>query len=93
MSEVEQIARLARLSFTADEERDLLRDLNMILAYMDDLNTVETGGVEPLSHVLDLVNAFRDDVTRPGLDHDAVFLNAPQRSGDFFAVPRVIADR
>ena len=93
IAEVQQIARLARLSFTADEERALLRDLNMILTYMEDLNGVPTDGVEPLAHVGDLTNAFRADTPRPGLPADEVFLNAPQRSGDHFAVPRVIADR
>lgn len=93
IAEVQQIARLARLSFTDDEQRSLLHDLNMILAYMEDLHSVNTDAVEPLSHVLDLTNAFRDDALRPGLDQDGVFRNAPQRSGEFFAVPRVIADR
>jgi aspartyl-tRNA(Asn)/glutamyl-tRNA(Gln) amidotransferase subunit C len=93
ISEVQQIARLARLSFTPDEERALLRDLNMILTYMEDLNGVPTEDVEPLAHVGDLTNAFRADTPRPGLPADEVFLNAPQRSGDHFAVPRVIADR
>lgn len=90
---VQQIALLARLSFTDDEQRVLLRDLNMILAYMEDLNGVPTDAVEPLAHVGDLSNTFRADTPRPGLPSDEVFRNAPQRSGDHFAVPRVIADR
>jgi aspartyl-tRNA(Asn)/glutamyl-tRNA(Gln) amidotransferase subunit C len=93
ITEVQQIARLARLSFTADEQRALLRDLNMILAYMEDLNGVPTDAVEPLAQVGDLSNAFRADTPRPGLPSDEVFRNAPQRSGEHFAVPRVIADR
>ena len=93
IAEVQQIARLARLSFTDDEERALLRDLNMILTYMEDLNSVPTDEVEPLAHVGDLSNAFRADTPRPGLSAHDVFLNAPPRSGDHFAVPRVIADR
>ncbi len=90
---VQQIALLARLSFTDEEQRVLLRDLNMILAYMEDLNGVPTDAVEPLAHVGDLTNTFRTDTPRPGLPSDEVFRNAPQRSGDHFAVPRVIADR
>jgi aspartyl/glutamyl-tRNA(Asn/Gln) amidotransferase C subunit len=47
IAEVQQIARLARLSFTDDEQRSLLHDLNMILAYMEDLHSVNTDAVEP----------------------------------------------
>lgn len=93
ITEVQQIARLARLSFTDDEERALVHDLNMILAYMEELNGVDTAGVEPLAHVSELTNTFRDDTLRPGLSPEEVFRNAPQTSGEHFAVPRVIADR
>jgi aspartyl-tRNA(Asn)/glutamyl-tRNA(Gln) amidotransferase subunit C len=93
ITEVQQIARLARLSFSDEEQQTLLHDLNMILAYMEELNRAETSGVEPLSQVSELTNVFREDLPVPGLGPDEVFRNAPRRTGEFFAVPRVIADR
>jgi len=91
--DVEHVAALARLSFTDEEKRRLALELNEILAYMDDLNSLDTEQVEPLSHVIDPGNVFRADVLRPGLDRATALKNAPARTEKFFRVPKVIGDR
>ena len=60
---------------------------------MDDLNSLDTEQVEPLSHVIDPGNVFRGDVLRPGLDRERALKNAPARTEKFFRVPKVIGDR
>jgi aspartyl-tRNA(Asn)/glutamyl-tRNA(Gln) amidotransferase subunit C len=91
--DVEHVASLAKLSFTEEEKRKLASELNEILTYMEQLNSLDTENVEPLSHVIELGNVFRTDVLRPGLDRGEALKNAPANNGKFFRVPRVIGDR
>jgi aspartyl-tRNA(Asn)/glutamyl-tRNA(Gln) amidotransferase subunit C len=91
--DVDHVARLARLSFNDEEKQRLTAELNTILAYMEQLNGLDTENVEPLSHVIELENVFRKDVRKPGLSTDDALQNAPGRVEDFFTVPKVIADR
>jgi aspartyl-tRNA(Asn)/glutamyl-tRNA(Gln) amidotransferase subunit C len=91
--DVDHVARLARLSFNDEEKQRLTAELNTILAYMEQLNGLDTENVEPLSHVIELENVFREDVRKPGLSTDDALQNAPGRVDDFFTVPKVIADR
>lgn len=91
--DVEHIAKLARLEFTDEEMATFTHQLNAILAYVEQLNTLDTSNVEPLSHVIELDNAFREDVLRPGLTQEEALNNSPVKSEKFFKVPKVIGDR
>ena len=66
--------------------------LDGILAYIDTLRALDTSAIEPTSHAVPLVNVMRDDEARPCLAQDAALANAPERSGEFFRVPRIIED-
>jgi len=66
--------------------------LNGILGYIDKLRVLDTTGVEPTSHAVPLVNVMRDDATRPCLPPDEALANAPERSGQFFRVPKIIEE-
>jgi aspartyl-tRNA(Asn)/glutamyl-tRNA(Gln) amidotransferase subunit C len=91
--EVEHIAMLARLEFTEDEKEKFTHQLNSILAYVEQLNKLDTSNVEPLSHVIELENVFREDVAKPGLSPEEALKNAPAKTDKFFKVPKVIGDR
>jgi aspartyl-tRNA(Asn)/glutamyl-tRNA(Gln) amidotransferase subunit C len=93
IKDVEHIAELARLEFTEDEKGKLTSQLNSILAYMEQLNKLDTRTVEPLSHVIELSNVFREDVVKPGLATEDALKNAPAKTEKFFKVPKVIGDR
>ena len=93
VKDVDHVATLARLSFTDEEKARLVAQLNQILAYMEQLNGLETGDVEPLSHVVELSNVFRDDVLRPSFPREEILKNAPAHTEKFFKVPKVISDR
>jgi aspartyl-tRNA(Asn)/glutamyl-tRNA(Gln) amidotransferase subunit C len=93
LNDVDHIAALARLAFTEEEKRRLMAQMNAILSYMDQLNKLDTSAIEPLSHVIGLSNAFREDVVRPGLDPERALANAPAKTEQFFKVPKVIGDR
>jgi aspartyl-tRNA(Asn)/glutamyl-tRNA(Gln) amidotransferase subunit C len=90
ITDVRHIATLARLSFTEAEEEALVQELNAILAYMEQLNTLDTTQVEPLSHVIELHNVFREDERKPGVTREEALKNAPARTEEFFTVPKVI---
>jgi aspartyl-tRNA(Asn)/glutamyl-tRNA(Gln) amidotransferase subunit C len=88
--DVEQVARLARLELTPEEADTFTGQMDAILAYVDKLNELDTTGIFPTSHAVPMENAFRDDVARPGIGVEAALANAPDRSGSFYQVPKVI---
>ena len=90
IDDVRTVAVLARLRFSEEEERVLMGKLNGILEYMEKLNELDTEEVEPTSHVLQMVNAFRPDeaVQFPSLEELRSI--APDRSGTHYRVPRII---
>ena len=93
LKEVEQVAKLARLELSEDEKAIFARQLSAILSYMDQLKTLDTGGVEPTATVLPTDNVFRDDQVRPSLPQEAALTNAPDQADGFFRVPRILEDR
>ena len=93
IKDVEHVAALARLSFTDEEKQKLTGELNAILAYMEELNSLDTSAVAPLSHVIDVKDVFREDVHVPSLPREEALKNAPSATDKFFRVPKVIGDR
>ena len=92
MKEVESVARLARLTLTDAEKERMRRELDGILSYIDKLRAVDTRSVEPTSHAVPMTNVMRDDVTCPSFPQSDMLANAPDRSGDFFRVPKIIEE-
>ncbi len=90
--DVEHVARLARLALTEPEKERMVAELGAILAYIDKLRALDTEGVEPTSHAVPLVDVMREDGIEPCLPQAAMLANAPDRSGDFFRVGRIIED-
>lgn len=89
LTQVRKVARLARLDLTDAELTTMAQQLNAILDYVDQLQQVDTTGVEPMAHPLPVRNVFRDDVSRPSLPPNEALQNAPTRIGDYFGVPAV----
>ena len=88
--EVLYVANLARLEISAVEIEKLTGQIGEILAYVDQLNQVDTTGVSGTSHAVPLTNAFRKDVVQPHLAREDVLANAPQQEDGGFVVPKVI---
>jgi aspartyl-tRNA(Asn)/glutamyl-tRNA(Gln) amidotransferase subunit C len=88
--EVEHVARLARLELAEAEKDKLIDQLSNILTYVETLNGLDTKGVEPTSHVLDIKNVMRDDVSAPSLSQDQALANAPEKAAGHFKVPKII---
>jgi aspartyl-tRNA(Asn)/glutamyl-tRNA(Gln) amidotransferase subunit C len=90
-SNVEKVARLAKLKVTEDEKERLSHELSQIITYVEKLNELDLENVPPTSHVLDLKNVMRDDEVKAWLSQVEALMNAPARHGGFFSVPKVIS--
>ena len=88
--QIRQVARLARLEVGDDEAAMLTGQLGDILRYVEKMNELDTAGVEPVSHALAVVNAFREDEVAPSLPREEALANAPEANGEAFVVPKVI---
>lgn len=88
--EVEHVARLARLELSEKEKDQLTDQLSNILTYVEKLNELDTRGVEPTAHVLDISNVMRDDVPGVSLPQDMALANAPEKAAGHFKVPKII---
>jgi aspartyl-tRNA(Asn)/glutamyl-tRNA(Gln) amidotransferase subunit C len=89
---VRHIGRLSRIELTDEQVATFGRQLADILQYFDKLSELDTEGVEPMAHAVELSNALAADEPLPSLSVEEALANAPQREGDFFAVPKVIGD-
>jgi aspartyl-tRNA(Asn)/glutamyl-tRNA(Gln) amidotransferase subunit C len=87
--DVRWIAHLARLDLTEAELATLTPQLSAILDYVQQLQQINTTGVEPLAHPLPVQNVFRADEPAPSLSVDEALANAPRCVGDFYGVPAV----
>jgi aspartyl-tRNA(Asn)/glutamyl-tRNA(Gln) amidotransferase subunit C len=87
---VDYISELSRLSLPKREKAAMATQLEQIVAYMDTLNTLDTQGVEPMSHVFPVRNVFREDYVRDSMDRDLLLDNAPQRDSGTFLVPKAV---
>ena len=91
-ADVERIATLARLELTPDEVTLFAGQLTAILAYADQVQQVDTSGIEVATAAASGDMATRDDVPVPSLDRDLVLAQAPaaDRAAGLFKVPRVL---
>ena len=90
LDDVRKVAKLARLSFSEEEEARLVTDLNQMLAYVASLDALDTSQVAPTTHVLPLSNVFRSDEPTESLSQEAALANAPRSGHGHFRVPKVI---
>jgi aspartyl-tRNA(Asn)/glutamyl-tRNA(Gln) amidotransferase subunit C len=98
--DVERVAELANLELTSGEKAGMLRDLNSVLGYFEQLNELDTSSVPPMSQVSDLLSTgrkeeaeaidLRPDEVAPSLNRERVLDSAPDTDGIFFKVPKVI---
>lgn len=86
--EIEYLAWLARVELTEREKVLFTKQLGDILTYFRKLDEVETRGVKPTYHVLDLVNVLRSDEVKPS-QAEKVLRNVPQSKGRYVKAPRM----
>jgi aspartyl-tRNA(Asn)/glutamyl-tRNA(Gln) amidotransferase subunit C len=87
---IKKVASLARIHESDARLEALAGELNDIIAWIEQLNEVDTDGVEPMTSVVDAKLPRRDDVVTEGGDVDRILANAPKRERGFFIVPKVV---
>ena len=90
IDDVRHVAKLARLHMTDPELARFTQQLGTILHYVNKISELDVTSVEPMAHALPIHNVLRDDVVGEPLPLEKVLQNAPERDGDFFAVPKII---
>jgi len=88
--DIEKVARLARLELSEEEKVTFGNQLEQVLTYMEQLNRLDTAGVEPTSHAIPIYNVFREDETRSPFPQEEVLGISPDQEDGHFKVPRII---
>lgn len=87
---VRKVARLARIAEPDEKLEPLAKELSAILDWIEQLNEVDTDGVEPMTSAVHTPLPMRDDVVTEGGDPAKVLSNAPKTINNFFVVPKVV---
>lgn len=87
---IDNLAHLARLRFSEDEKGSIKKDLQNMIAFVEQLKEIDTTGVEPILHMSDTANVLRDDVIKGSVSREDALKNAPLKDEEFFKVPTVI---
>ena len=90
--DVRKVAKLARLDLPEDTIATYTGQLERILDYVDQLQAVDTEDVPPTTRAVEVVNVTRADTVVPTEVREDLLDQAPQREGDFFRVPKIMAD-
>jgi aspartyl-tRNA(Asn)/glutamyl-tRNA(Gln) amidotransferase subunit C len=90
--DVRKVAQLARLALPEEKIATYTSQLERILDYVNHLQAVDTEGVPPTTRAVEVVNVTREDRVEPTPVREELLDLAPQREGDFFRVPKILAD-
>lgn len=89
---MEYVGILAKLELSPQEAEAAKKDMEEMLDYIDQLNELDTTGIEPMSHVFPVQNVFREDVVTNGDGSEATLANAPVKKDGGFKVPKTIGE-
>lgn len=85
---IEYVGVLAKLELSDEEREQAKRDMGRMLDYIDQMNALDTKGIEPMSHAFPVENVLREDMVTNGDMRDALLANAPEEKDGMFVVPR-----
>jgi aspartyl-tRNA(Asn)/glutamyl-tRNA(Gln) amidotransferase subunit C len=87
---VDKLAHLSRLKFSEAEKTAIKDDLQRMIRFVDKLNELDLDDTQPLLHMTEEVNVFREDEVKGSIERSEGLKNAPQHDDQFFIVPKVI---
>ena len=90
LTDVKRIAHLARIEVTESEAQATLQKLSGILGLIEQMQAVDTAGIEPMSHSQDVTQRLRADVVTESNQRELFQTNAPAVEGGLYLVPKVI---
>ena len=87
---IDNLSNLARLEFNAADKKEIRKDLQRMILFVEKLSELDTTGVEPLLHMSPETNVLREDTLQGSVSREAALANAPATDGTYFKVPKVI---
>lgn len=87
---IDNLASLSKLNFRPEQKEEIRRDLEQMLNFMEQLNAVDTEGVEPLIYINEDVNVWRNDEVKQVITKTEALSNAPLKNEDYFMVPKFV---
>ena len=92
LSDVEKVSLLARLQLDRSELEKMTEQLGQIVEYVDQLGQVDTEGVQPMAHAVEVHNVMAEDSVAPSLDREVALSGAPRHNDRGYLVPAVLGD-
>jgi len=87
---IDYVSILAKLELSDEEKQAAKNDMSRMLDYIDQLNELDTDGVEPMSHVFPVNNVFREDVVTNQDNKEQMLANAPKQKDGQYQVPKTV---
>jgi aspartyl-tRNA(Asn)/glutamyl-tRNA(Gln) amidotransferase subunit C len=91
-ADVEKVSLLGRLLLSEAELDTMTTQLTRVVGYVEQLREVNTDGIQPMAHAVEMHNVFRDDALAPSLPRDAALANASKRDSECYRVPAVLGE-
>ncbi len=85
---IDYVGILAKLELSGEEREQAKEDMGKMLDYIDQMNRLDTSGIEPMPHVFPIQNVFREDEVTNGDGTEETLCNAPETKNHMFVVPR-----
>lgn len=85
---IEYVGILAKLELSEKEKEQAKKDMGRMLGFIEQLNELDTTGIEPMSHITKVQNVFREDVVTNGDESEKTLKNAPGEKDNMFMVPK-----
>ena len=89
-NDIIKVARLARLELSPEEMDEFSRQLNGIIGYVEKINELDTSGIEPADHIVEIKNVFRKDVVENSISRSELEKISPDFREGHFVVPKII---
>jgi len=88
--DIEYVARLAKLNLSSDEKEMLTSQMDGIVEMANKISSLDTTGVNPTNHILEIKNVFREDEVRESYSREDILKNAPAKEAGCLVVPNVV---
>ena len=87
---ISKLARLSKLKFNEDEMKLISNDLSKMLEFINQLQDLDTEGIDPLIHVNEEINNWREDQVQGMISQEEALYNSPVKDGTYFKLPKVL---
>lgn len=87
---ISKLARLSKLKFNEDEMKLISNDLSKMLEFINQLQDLDTEGIDPLIHVNEEINNWREDKVQGMISQEEALSNSPDKDGTYFKLPKVL---